>query len=186
MDTQPQQLAKTPGSPEVTGDQQRGLTRRPWRTGCSPPPTSGPHPGRPTSSSLRNRGSSLTAQLASPPLTTLLALAEPLVSFFIPLIFIPSADTNIWFQSEASSDSEETRHELCTQTGSAVGFLTESFVHHGLLLLFLTLLIQQRAEGVPDGDKLGFSESGRGRERPARASGPSPTSGYWLTVATET
>lgn len=39
---------------------------------------------------------------ASPSLTTLLALAEPLVSFFIPLIFIPSAHTN---RREASSDS---------------------------------------------------------------------------------
>lgn len=27
--------------------------------------------------------------------------------------------------------------------------LTESFVHHGLLLLFLALLVHQRAEGVP-------------------------------------
>lgn len=56
----------------------------------------------------------LEVQLGSPSLTTLLALAEPLVSFFIPLIFIPSADTNIWFQTEASSDSEETK-ELSKQ-----------------------------------------------------------------------
>lgn len=34
--------------------------------------------------------------------------------------------------------------------GSEVGrFLTESLVHHGLLLLFLTLFIHQRTEGVP-------------------------------------
>lgn len=60
----------------------------------------------------------LTVHLGSPSLTTLFALAEPLVSFFIPLIFIPSADTNIWFQSKAPSDSEETKEELSTQTGS--------------------------------------------------------------------
>lgn len=65
-------------------------------------------------------------------------------------------------------------------------FLTESLVHHGFLLLFLTLLIQQRAEGVPDGDTLGFSHCGKGKERPTMASPPSSTSGYWPTVATET
>lgn len=30
--------------------------------------------------------------------------------------------------------------------------LTESLVHHGLLLLLLALFVQQGAEGVPDGD----------------------------------
>lgn len=67
----------------------------------------------------------ITAQLAPPSLTTLLALAEPLVSFFIPLIFIPSADTNICFQTEASSDSEETKEELSTQTGSEGGKVSD-------------------------------------------------------------
>lgn len=43
-------------------------------------------------------------------------------------------------------------------------FLTKSLVHHGFLLLFLTLLIQQRAEGVSDGDKLGFNHCGKGKE----------------------
>lgn len=64
-------------------------------------------------------------------------------------------------------------------------FLTESFIHHGLLLLFLTLFIQQRAEGVSDNERQKLVLIQSGGDEPSKKNDPDvpPTSGYWPTVA---
>lgn len=113
--TPTKELVKTPFLPEVTWDHSAGkmdlhvshggrdVLLHPLQILILEDQEAARSDTRPMASSL------LTVHLGSPSLTTLFALAEPLVSFFIPLIFIPSADTNIWFQSKAASDSEETK-----------------------------------------------------------------------------
>lgn len=48
---------------------------------------------------------------------------------------------------------DDTGREGRKQGSKGGSFLTESLVHHGLLLLFLTLFIQQRTEGIPDAER---------------------------------
>lgn len=63
--------------------------------------------------------------------------------------------------------------------------LTESLVHHGLLLLFLALFIQQRTEGIPDRERDNGFTLRLQRDKTVKKTAPTspPTSGYWLTVA---
>lgn len=78
------------------------------------------------------------------------ALAEPLVSALAPLIFIPSEHKH----SQTHTPGRE---------ASQKQVLTESFVHHGLLLLFLAVFVHQGAEGVPAPDRRGGQRQNTGR-----------------------
>lgn len=116
-------------------------------------------------------GGQVTLRLAwAASLTTLAARAAPLLSFFIPLIFIPSADTNMSVWEEPKVSAPLPRRE----------FPTKGLAHHRLLLLFLAVLVQQRAEGVPAGDRRGSAAAARAPPPTARAPPPlrrCPTSG---------
>ncbi len=67
-------------------------------------------------------------------------------------------------RQEKNTGREGRRQQVMTESiergerkggGTRGRFLTESLVHHRLLLLFLTLFIQQRTEGIPDKEREG-------------------------------